>query len=271
MALTSVSGEPRPLDRSSPLPLWAQLVAELRRRHEAGAFASRFPSDKELIETYGVSRQTVRDAVRHLSTTVALDRQRGRGTFLRTPEFEQPVGTFYSLFKAIEAQGVEQRSVVRAKDLRTDAAAASELGLAPEASLVYVERLRLAGGLPLALEQVWLPADLAEAVLESDFAHTALYDELRYRCGLRPTAGEERILPIVVDRAEARLLGLPAGSAAFLVERRTWVGDRILERRHTLVRGDRYAFVASWSADAPHPGSDKPAVVGSRGRNREQL
>lgn len=266
MAPTPNPQEAQPLDRSSPLPLWAQLVAELRRRHAAGAFVSRFPSDKDLIETYGVSRQTVRDAVRHLGTTIALDRQRGRGTFVRPAEFEQPVGTFYSLFKAIEAQGVEQQSVVRAKDLRTDAAAASELGLAPEASLVYMERLRLAGGLPLALEQVWLPADLAEAVLESDFAHTALYDELRDRCGLRPTAGEERILPVVVDRAEARLLGLPAGSAAFLVERRTWVGDRILERRHTLVRGDRYAFVARWSADASHPAGAKLAVVGLPGQ-----
>ena len=47
-----------PLDRKNPLPLWAQLVAELERRLASGAFAAGFPTDRELTETYGVSRQT---------------------------------------------------------------------------------------------------------------------------------------------------------------------------------------------------------------------
>ncbi|MGH2688751.1 MAG: GntR family transcriptional regulator, partial [Actinomycetota bacterium] len=137
---------PRPLDRSSPLPLWAQLLAELERRLRAGDFTTRFPTDQELTQTYGVSRQTAREAVRRLAASVGLDRQRGRGTFVRGTEFEQPVGALYSLFRAIEAQGVEQRSVVRARELRKDPAVAAGLGLEPDADLVYLERLRLAGG-----------------------------------------------------------------------------------------------------------------------------
>jgi GntR family transcriptional regulator len=243
------------------MPLWAQLLAELERRLGAGAFEARFPTDQELTETYGVSRQTAREAVRRLGRSVVLDRQRGRGTFVRATEFEQPVGALYSLFQAIESQGVEQRSIVRVKELRTDPIVARELALAPDAALVYIERLRLAGGAPLALDRAWLPGDLAGAVLDADFARTALYDELHSRCGVRPTRGEERIHPVVARSPEARLLGLRSGAAAFSVERRTWTGERPLERRHTLVRGDRYAFVTTWSPAATQPPGARLALV----------
>jgi GntR family transcriptional regulator len=241
------SADPMPLDRQSPLPLWAQLLAELERRVAKGDFIDRFPTDRELTETYGVSRQTAREAVRRLGATVPLDRQAGRGTFVRPAEFVQPAGALYSLFEEIEAQGVEQRSIVRGKGLRIDPVAAAELEVAADAPLVYLERLRLAAGVPLALDRVWLPGDLAGQVLEADFGRTSLYDELRTRSGLRPTRGEERIQPVLPRRKEARVLELPEGAAAFRIERRTWNGKRRLEYRLTLVRGDRYAFVTAWS------------------------
>ncbi len=252
---------PRALDRRSPVPLWAQLLADLQRRVASGAFSERFPTDRELTETYGVSRQTAREAVRRLGATVPLDRQAGRGTFVRPPEFEQPAGALYSLFEEIEAQGAEQRSIVRAKRLGSDAVAAGKLALAPETPLVYVERLRLAGGAPLALDRAWLPGDLAAPVLEADFSHTALYAELASRCGLRPTRGDERIQPVIPSRSDARALELPARTAAFQIERRTWSGQRRLEYRLTLVRGDRYAFVTTWSpSERAVPGVHLAAV-----------
>ncbi|MGH3591649.1 MAG: GntR family transcriptional regulator, partial [Pseudonocardiaceae bacterium] len=52
------------VDRSSPLPLWAQMQEDLRRRLTTGAFAERFPTELELVEQYAVSRHTVREALR---------------------------------------------------------------------------------------------------------------------------------------------------------------------------------------------------------------
>ena len=49
------------LDRASPLPLWAQIVEDLRRRLVGGEFENRFPTDEELTRDYEVSRQTVRE------------------------------------------------------------------------------------------------------------------------------------------------------------------------------------------------------------------
>ena len=109
------------LDRSQPLPLWAQLEADLRRRLDGGDFADGvFPTDLALTEEYGVSRHTVREAIRHLNKTGVLKRERGRGTVVNRTEFEQSLGTLYSLFRSVEANGVEQRSEVLELDVVTD-------------------------------------------------------------------------------------------------------------------------------------------------------
>src|SRR5215467_10126686 len=50
------------LDRNSPLPLWAQVLGDLRTRLARGEFTGRFPGDEELRAQYGVSRHTVREA-----------------------------------------------------------------------------------------------------------------------------------------------------------------------------------------------------------------
>jgi GntR family transcriptional regulator len=246
-----------PLDRAAPLPLWAQLAGELRRRLEAGHFQERFPTDRELTETYGVSRQTAREAVRRLGEQGLLERRRGQGTFLRRPggpdaspeveRFEQPLGALYSLFRAIETQGVEQRSVVRALDVRHDSEVTERFGLPAGADLVYLERLRLAGEEPLALDRAWLPAAVAEPLLEADFSRTALYDELARHCGIQLTAGQERLRPVVPSQRQRRILRMRAGEAAFDVERLAWAGERLIELRSSLVRGGRYQFVAEWS------------------------
>ncbi|WCO68779.1 GntR family transcriptional regulator [Iamia majanohamensis] len=237
----------RPPDRRSPLPLWSQVADDLRRRLDAGEFASHFPGDVELMGQYDVSRHTVRDAVRRLQEAGLVVRERGRGTHVRSPGLEQPLGTLYSLYSSIEEQGHEQRSIVRALEERTDAEAARTLGLDDDAPLVYLERLRQADGRAVALDCSWLPAAVARPLLDADLGHTALYAELQERCGVRPRSGWERIRPALPTAEQRRLLGTAARQPVFAIERVTDGPDGPLEWRHSVVRGDVVAFVARWS------------------------
>jgi len=236
-----------PLDRDNPLPLWAQLEADLRARLEAGEFDERFPTDAELTETYQVSRHTVREAIRHLNRSGLLRRERGRGTIVNRAEFEQSLGALYSLYQSIEATGVEQRSDVLSLELTTDAVAAARLEVPDTTELVLLERLRRAGDEPLAVDRAWLPAEIAGGLLEVDFSRTALYDELDRVVGYRPNQGWERISPIVPSAEDRRRLELRRADAAFHVERLGCRDDRPIEWRTTVIRGDRYRFVARWS------------------------
>jgi GntR family transcriptional regulator len=244
----TVNDTPRDLDRNSPMPLWAQLEEELRRRLESGEFDEGFfPTDHELTEAYQVSRHTVREAVRHLNKTGLLKRERGRGTVVNRTEFEQSLGTLYSLFQSVESAGVEQTSKVLQLEVVTDSVAASHLGLPEDAELVLLARLRLAGDQPLAVDRAWLPLRLAEPLLRVDWSHTALYRELARIGSPVPNQGWERLTPIVPAPADRALLQLRKSDAAFFLERLGSHGDEPIEWRTTIIRGDRYRFVSDWT------------------------
>jgi len=242
------------IDRTKPVPLWAQLLADLRARLAAGEFTSRFPTDRELTETYAVSRHTAREAMRRLTAEGLVQRERGRGSTVRRPEFEQPLGALYSMFRSIEAHGVEQRSEVLALRTVCDDDVAGRLGLAADAPLVFLERIRLAGGMPLAIDKVWLPAAIAAPLLDADFGHTALYDELHRLCGVVIDQATEHISPVLPTAEECALLDIVTTQPCFALQRAGCHRGRPFEWRLTLIRGDRFAFVAGWGPGSA-PGS----------------
>lgn len=113
--------------------------------------------------------------------------------------------------------------------------------------MFHLERLRLAGGEPLALDTVWLPAEIAAPLLEADFTHTAVYDEPAARAGIRLEGGREHIRAIMPTRAQQRLLGIPHSTGVLAIDRLGCAGGRPVEWRHTLIRGDRFSLIAEFS------------------------
>ncbi|MDX6264165.1 MAG: GntR family transcriptional regulator [Kribbellaceae bacterium] len=241
----------RKLDRSGAQPLWKQLQQELVRRLRAGEFDDLFPGELALVEEYQVSRHTVRQALGKLRADGLIVAERGRQPRVATsPEIRQPMGALYSLFSSVEASGLPQHSVVRALDVRADGVIASRLDLEASSPLVYLERVRFAGDEPLALDRVWLPASLADGLLDADFRHTSLYNELAERTRLRLDHGREDIRAVNPTPAERALLHCPADAAAFSINRLGNAQGRKIEWRHTVVRGDRFALAAEFSAHA---------------------
>ena len=84
---------------------------------------------------------------------------------------------------------------------------AAALGIEPGSPTLYVERLRVAGGEPLLLEQVHLPAERFPGLLASDLEHGSLYDLLTVRYGTRIVRAREALEPVLLRAREARLLG----------------------------------------------------------------
>lgn len=244
----------RALDREASQPLWSQLYDDLRQRLAAGEFSDEFPGEHALVAEYSVSRYTVREALRRLRAEGAVTASRGRTSRVSSPsEIEQPLGTLYSLFASVGSTGLRQRSEVRALTVLRDAVVADRLGLEGSTPLVHLERLRLAGDEPLALDRVWLPADLARPLLDADFTETALYAVLVERCGVRVTGGSEHIRAVVPTPSEQQSLAMPDGVAAFAIERVGFAGEQPVEWRHTLVRGDRFAVNADFSGHDGRP------------------
>jgi GntR family transcriptional regulator len=239
------------LDRSSPLPLWAQIADDLRRRLADREFEDHFPTDEELTRDYEVSRQTVREAVRRLTQEGLVVRQRGRGSSVAQPILEQPLHSLYSLASTVRAGGIEERSEVLAAECRPAISeVAEQLDVDAGAEVVFIERLRFAGAEPIAWDRSWLRKDQAEALISADLSSGGLYDLLAACCSVRITGGWERIRPVVPEATERKLLRLAPKVAAFSIERLALAGEIPIEWRRSLIRGDRYTLIAQWPAGA---------------------
>jgi GntR family transcriptional regulator len=225
------------------------LRADLRRRLEAGAFDDAFPGEMTLVEEYEVSRHTVRAALQQLRSDGIVVTGRGRRPRIAgQTSITQPIGTVYSLFASVEAAGLRQTSIIRVRDLRADGVVADRLNLEASTPLFHLQRLRLADGEPLALDTVWMPAEIAAPLMDADLTHAALYDELAVRTGIRLEGGRERIRAVVPTRAEQRLLELPPATAVLAIDRLGYAAGEPLEWRHTMVRGDRFSLLAEFSS-----------------------
>ena len=233
-------------------PKWRRVLEDLERRLGEGEISERFPTDRELVDHYGVSRHTVREAVRHLRARGIIERQRGRGSRVQVPEFSPPSGALYSLFQEVEAQGIPQTSTVLALDTRPDAGAAERFDLPVGTRLVHLERIRHAGAQPLAIDTVWLPPDVGEALLGVDFTRTSLYGELEQRAGIRLTGGRETITALVPGPDLVEILELGEDEACLRIERVGELDGRVVECRVTVVRASRFALVSDWAATTAH-------------------
>ncbi|MDP4715388.1 MAG: GntR family transcriptional regulator [Candidatus Nanopelagicales bacterium] len=243
---TRAAAGARPPDRTDPLPLWAQVCGDLRRRIEAGDFTAGFPGELPLTEEYEVSRHTIREALRVLRGEGVLRSHRGRPTVIEPTVYRQSLGTLYSLFDSVAAQGATPRSDVLRLSTTVNATVSADLGLPDDTELVVLERLRYADDQPLAHDISWLPADLARPLLDRDLTSAGLYAELQ-SFGLSIDAGSERVSAETAPRHIADALDLPADAAVLLLERRATAQGRPAEWRETHIRADRFSLEAQWT------------------------
>ncbi|MHB8319319.1 MAG: GntR family transcriptional regulator [Acidimicrobiales bacterium] len=244
------------IDRSSPLPLWAQVADTLRHMLAGGEFESRFPPEDELSRSFGVSRQTVRQAVGHLESEGLLLRRRGVGTQVVSP-LEPPGQTLYNLTSDLKARGVkEEIETLSLKLVKAPRTILAQLKVESGSTVVYVERLRSGDSTPVAWDRSWLRSDKTSALLRVELNQVNLYDALATYCGVRITGGSERIRSVLPTPAQQRRLQIPPRASAFGIERVALCEDEPIEVRKTLIRGDRYSLLSTWPQPQwPHAGS----------------
>ena len=145
---------------------------------------------------------------------------------------------------------------------------AARLGLEESTPLVYMERLRIAGAEPLALDKMWMPEAIAAPLLDVDFTRTALYIEYARLCGVSMTAGAERIRAVAPTVVEQRLLAITPDVALLAIERLGCSRGRPVEWRRTRARGDRFTVTADIVARVGYrlqQGDGGPVHVASTG------
>lgn len=253
-----------------PVPLHHQVYLDLRSAIDGGEWkpGERLPTERELAQRYGCSLITVRRALSELAREQAIERTRGRGTYVLFPRIERDLGGTQSFAEEMQNRGLdpETRVLVSRSEPAGEAVAAA-LGIVAGAPTLYLERLRLAADEPLLLEQVHLPSERFPGLLATDLETHSLYDLLTTRYGTRIVRAREALEPVLLHAREARLLGRRPRSPALLIEGTAYAtGGTPVEFGRTYVRGDRTRYYvervvvrSSW-----RDGTEAPALAGLR-------
>lgn len=209
------------------------------------------PSERDLMETYAVSRATVRRAIESLVTEGLLRRVQGKGTFVAHPRVESHLH-LASFTQDMRRRGLEPSTrVVRADAAVPPVEVARFLGLDPGEDAWRLERVRLAGGEPMAFESGWYATDLLPDLVGHDLTGS-LYTIFAEAYGVAVDTAEQTVWAEVADERLARHLDVPARSAVMAFDRRGSTGGRPLERALSHYRGDRYSLHVSLDSTMPH-------------------
>ena len=170
---------------------------------ESRAPGDPIPSERTLCEQLGVSRPTLRSAVDELVTTGLLLREHGRGMFVARAKITQELAPDRDAHRLPQASGTWTSRVLEFTTVQAGARVGRRLHISPAADIIYIARLRLVDGEPMAIEYLHVPAALVPGLRPADMESGDFYDLLRERHGVRVHEAVQSIEPTVTNEEEA--------------------------------------------------------------------
>lgn len=227
---------------SETLPIYRHLAAVMIDLMPQGTESEggSLPSERALSAGLGISRVTVRKALDELALDGRLQRRQGARTVM-SDRMQKRISYLSGFSEELKSRGIEpgQRWISRQTVLPTPSEAMA-LGLSGVDPIVRLVRVRLADGVPLAIERAAIP----QSILPSgDLIGDSLYAALT-ELGVPPMRGVQRIRAGIMARIEAELLECNPGTPLLIVERRCFLADeRPVEFTETRYNGERYDFL----------------------------
>jgi GntR family transcriptional regulator len=198
------------------------------------------PSERELVHHFGVARMTVRQALDALVGEGLLERVPGRGTFVARAKVDVSV-RLASYSEEMTRRGMVAGSrTLLARMESAGPGVARALEITEGAKVVHWQRLRLADGTPMCLEDAYLADSIVPQFLDQALPDS-LYVELQRR-DLLPTWGEDSVDAQLARPEDAELLGIAAGDPVLRIARRALAGNIPVEVSRSTYRADRFTL-----------------------------
>lgn len=234
------------INKQSPIPYYIQLADILREkiRESSKSESSEFlPSENDLVQTYQVSRATVRQALTSLEREGLVHRAKGKGTYISRHRVRYPLTQLISTTEEMRRRGwksgVEVLSLV---EMDTHSPITESLGLKPSDKVYELCRLRLGNGMPVGIQWAYLPVKLYPGLLNLDLA-TSLTQVLEEKYGTITWSAHEFLRARLPTKFEAAKLHIPQNLPVIYMERITFSPEgKTVEFLQSVWRSDEYEF-----------------------------
>ncbi|AFM27011.1 GntR family transcriptional regulator [Desulfomonile tiedjei] len=207
------------IDRNSALPLHSQIKDQLLRfideKREQGGNKEQLKllPEEALTRIFGVSRLTVRQAVRDLVNEGHLYRVRGVGTFITPRRISGQLDQIETFIEEWTLQSKQIEVVVAAYETKVCSEQwLSDLGLPAGTPVFYIRRIRYADGCPVALDDRYLPAEFMSLVKHADIVREPIFITLARRGKMIIEKADYQISATVASAEQASVLKIKRGS-----------------------------------------------------------
>ncbi|MCK8817995.1 GntR family transcriptional regulator [Natroniella sulfidigena] len=236
------------LIREDSRPLYILVKEKIDEKIDDGTYqpGDRLPSEAKLSQNFGVSRATLREALRVLEKEGKVNRRQGVGTFIteKLALFKSGIEELISITETIEAMGLKAGTIdlgvkldYQEKDL------AKELDLNEDEKLTVLQRTRTANEEPVAFCKDYLPQELLPDDFSSEQMTVSLFNYLQKQCNIYISYAVTDIVPVVADELLAEKLNLSVGTPVLLLKQMHY-DDRdnpVLYSRNYF-RSDKFEF-----------------------------
>lgn len=234
------------INKNSPLPLYYQLEEYIKGLIEKGELTpgDALPPEREYAEKYQISRMTVRQAFTQLVNEGYLYRVQGKGTFVAERKIEKPLQGITSFTEDMKARGLVPGSQLIHFEMIPATSQIAEQLLIPENTPVYdIMRIRLADGVPMALETNYISVHLAKG-LSKEIVNQSMYAYIEGQLNISIESATQIIESSIASQSEAELLKISKGAPILLIQRKTFQKDGTpIELVKSIYRADRYKFM----------------------------
>ncbi len=206
-----------------PRPLYLQTEEALMHWLADSEPGDQLPPEPELAQRLGVSRSTLREALRALKGKGLIARRQGVGTFVQAQATVIASGleTLESLDVIAARLGMVVRTaqvLIEERPVSTQPDLMEKLALPADGKVTCVCRVKLAGEQPVAYIEDMVPTSVATVdELKAGFQDSVL-DYLRARGNPQPDHARADIQTLPADQKLAGKLGQELGTALLLLE-----------------------------------------------------
>lgn len=232
------------IDKSSRIPLYLQLMELLKDKIENKMeYNDQLPSEREICETYDLSRTTVRQALDELEKDKYIYKVHGKGNFISPKRYNQDLVGFYSFTEEMRKAGRKPKSEVIGFELRESGEKLGSIFKQKKDDLVYkLIRIRKADDIPMMYEVTYLPFERFKELTKEKLETTPMYEIFSKEYNAKISAAEEMFEPILTNKLESIHLGIKEGSPSLKIERFTYEGNRVIEYTVGIARGDKFKY-----------------------------
>ncbi|WEV71203.1 GntR family transcriptional regulator [Lactobacillus sp. ESL0785] len=195
-------------------PMYIKIHNQIKRDIENHVYhvGSRIPAERQLAMKFGVSRMTLRQAIKTLEDEGILERRVGSGTYVANQKVQEKMSGIMSFTEITHANGQTPSSKLISFNIGKPSLSEKErLKLVDQEQVLRMERIRYADEVPICYEVVTIPYKLIKKMSKADIsAH--LYQTLE-KNGYQIGRVTEHISAAVANENAARLLDAKKGEA----------------------------------------------------------